>query len=186
MAPEHPVPGYHEALGQFVDAFAAAEEMARITMWTIARVDVVDARVIWPRLMVSTSINNIRALFVERGQPLPPELDGALTHLEKLSGVRNTVLHYGAYPDANGRFTTTTWRYSGINPPDKLRQYPITPAMLSAMTHDLAVVTARLATYFDPPSDPAHAEARAEAEATAKLSFRYTPETQTPKGRASA
>lgn len=169
----HPAPGYFEALGEFVDAFARAEEMARITMWSIARVDAIEARVIWPRLMVSTSIKTIRGLLAERGEILPPVFGEALMQLETLTSVRNTILHYGTYPDADDRLTTTDWRYG--NPPKKLRQYIVSPALLRAMTHDVAIIISRLTTYFNAPSEPDQAEVWDKALVDAKSPFQYKP-----------
>lgn len=127
---------YHLALGQFVDAFATAENNLKFALAATAKISRETAQALFSNTRVDGAIEQIRRLYEAEGNELENEVDIALSHMKAILTVRNAMMHYGATFDGN-YFTTTT---SAHTLPKQAKTIRHDLADLEHMTVDLLVI----------------------------------------------
>lgn len=127
---------YHLALGQFVDAFATAENNLKFALAATAKISRETAQALFSNTRVDGAIDLIKRLYEAEGKEPEEEINIALSHMKAILTVRNGIMHNGAVFDG-GIFTTTN---SAHTLPKQAKTIRHNLADLEHMTADLLVI----------------------------------------------
>jgi hypothetical protein len=169
---------YRLALGTFVDAFAKVESgMFYVLLWqTKTKVPV--GKAIFSGTRVETASSFLRRL-ADVGDMDAAEweqLEPVLTQLHIINDVRNTLLHHVTQGVEDGRaLVTDALRALTV---DRIRVYPISPAILEAMTRDCRKIFLHLVTRHS--GRPALRGKHPELDEVLRDAWRYIPPRPTP------
>ncbi len=86
---------YYQALGKFVDHFAAVESALLWFLSRLASVDEPTSRAIFSGVRADQAISFIKRLHEARRQPLNETLAKTFDHFTQINRYRNDILHYG-------------------------------------------------------------------------------------------
>ena len=87
---------YQQALGEFVTWFSSVEGTLQLLLWRVANVETAVAQSIFSDTGVKKGVDYLRRIHEARETPICKMLDGALSQLLIINGMRNTILHHGA------------------------------------------------------------------------------------------
>jgi hypothetical protein len=141
-APEH-VRRYWEALGRFIDAFAAVETHMQITLWHYADVTVGTARAIFSGVRTDTAASLIRRLMEvnDPGDEARKELTYLFKRLDLINTIRNDIVHYGARFSGGEAIVSTALK---AHTQQRVRETTVSPEILDDLTYDLRKIVAHL------------------------------------------
>lgn len=137
---------YYQALGRFVTYFALVEGTVLHVLWQLTNLDDATAKALLSGVRIDQATSLLNRLRDTRKHDPNPQLDKIIHQLGQITRVRNDLLHFGAeFDDSVGRYITSNKRTA--HTPDRLRETPVSPDELNAMTDDLRTIWARLPSY---------------------------------------
>ena len=139
---------YCLALGRFVSAFSAVENIVQALFWRLTGVEERLAPTVFSGVRMDAAQSLIgRILDAKPCQGLDrDELDEVFAQLTAITRVRNDILHYGADRRAAGEFVTSNEHLAFT--PCRLRETRVSPDVLDALHADLAKIAIQLAGIF--------------------------------------
>jgi hypothetical protein len=173
-------PAYFEALGRFVNEFAAVESALLFALKTYAKVSWPIARAIFSGARVETAIDFVKRICdaSDPGQERREELDDVFKQLRAISEIRNSLLHYGSATFSDRGRVTSNVRIAHV--PTRIREYPVSVTIINGMAADLQKISYHLTLQCLRP-DASFAERAAEIPEIAGA-WRYKP-AQQPRAR---
>jgi hypothetical protein len=145
---------YFLELGRFVSMFALVETIVFFTLRRYTGVNKTVAKAVFSGVQIETAMSFIKRTM--DGKRKSPELIKDITfvfdQLGVIKGARNSILHYGAHAVENnvGYVTNIV-----THPTKRATVFPISPKILSHMTHDCRKIVSHLLLNHDPrPSTP--------------------------------
>jgi len=137
---------YYDALGRFVDAFAAAEGATQLVLWHYAKLPTSVALALLSGVRGDDVLNRMRRL-VETGDVQQSDwvdLEPTLQQFNLINGTRDAILHYGAQAKSDGeRYVTNALK---AHTRQKIRAFSISAEILADMTHDVRKIIVHLHT----------------------------------------
>ena len=145
---------YHEALGQFVDNFAATESIIQLCFHHFAKLDPIRANIIKNEMSTGSLLTVTKALLKEENALVYAEVACVLDQYSIISEFRHKVIHRGADPRyvMEGKLVATN--ASTARSAEAYEQTEFSVEMLTAATLDLWFVGLRLLNAADPEGCP--------------------------------
>lgn len=121
--------------------YAQVEAAMFHLLTTVSRLDMRTAQSILSGTRLRTAASFIRRIYESRNATPPERLVEAFVQANTITTVRDQVLHFGSYADADG-FISSTWTRAHTQP--AIRKLDASPHVLDAMTEDLSTIEAIL------------------------------------------
>lgn len=168
---------YYVALGRFIDSFAITEAMMFLLLSQFSKVGKRTAQVLFSGVRVDAAMSHIKRLTETNNTPLfmRGEILYVFTQIALINSARNDIVHYGAWPKDDGQLTVSNSLVAQYVA-GRLREIPISPELLDAMTTDLDKINFHLSLILK--TKPSREHLRMTHAAVLQAPWLYKPPAQ--------
>ncbi len=137
---------YWQALGQFIDQFAAIEAAMQTALWHYANVPAPVAKAVFSGVRINTTMDFIRRLFEVSNidESIKADAVYVFSQLSAINKARNDIVHFGAkFAGVEGSQAIVTNEALALTE-ERQKTIPISPEILVDMTADLRKIEVHL------------------------------------------
>jgi hypothetical protein len=147
--PTHEMQAYWRDLGQFVHQFAHVERFLLGVLWRYAGVSLIMGQAVLSGVRSSEACSLLNRVFEAKqlqATAQGKDLTALIEQLGHITEMRNAILHFGTRFSEGDNFRVDN-RHIAFND-RRVREFPVSSAVLQQMTADLEKISNHLAVHF--------------------------------------